>query len=432
MGAAQGKAGARYRRRILGALLLATGLAAGPFVQALPYLQQFSYFKKLKEAEAAVDAPAVFARLEAMDPQQRAAFVADKYGRFDTLRTMRSLSGDATGAAQASVWFDVASGSPARYAAQDGKALESAAAEDAIAAIVREAGKRQVVILNEAHHIPLHRVFAAKLARELRKIGYEYLAAEAFSNEIPLHPTAVERSMGFYVMEPMYAGFVRSAMRDGWSFIGYDHYAEAATQAERNRLREVGAARNLVEKIFSKDPKAKVFMYVGYGHAMKQQEASQDGWKSVATLLRDQLGIDPLSIEQTTMYGRGDVRVDHPQYRAAMTRLSPSKAIVLKGATGGYAVLAGRPGGYDMQVFHPDETMHGPHGRPLWMERQAGLRAHPVPTNLLPASGRRLIQAFHAGDGAGAIPADQVMVEAGKPAPALMLPEGQFRYGVEE
>jgi hypothetical protein len=221
-------------------MLLATGLAAGPLAQASTYLQQFSYFKKLKEAEAAVDAPAVFARLEAMDPQQRAAFVADKYGRFDTLRTMRSLSGDASGAAQASVWFDVASGSPARYAAQDGKALESAAAEDAIA------------------------------------------------------------------------------------------------------------------------------------------------------------------------------------------------AIVLKGATGGYAVLAGRPGGYDMQVFHPDETMHGPHGRPLWMERQAGLRAHPVPTNLLPASGRRLIQAFHAGDGAGAIPADQVMVEAGKPAPALMLPEGQFRYGVEE
>ena len=67
MGAAQGKAGARTRRRILGAMLLATGLAAGPLAQASPYLQQFSYFKKLKEAEAAVDAPAVFARLEAMD-----------------------------------------------------------------------------------------------------------------------------------------------------------------------------------------------------------------------------------------------------------------------------------------------------------------------------------------------------------------------------
>lgn len=66
------------------------------------------------------------------------------------------------------------------------------------------------------------------------------------------------------------------------------------------------------------------------------------------------------------------------------------------------------------------------------MERQAGLKPHPVPAGLLPASGRRLIQAFHAGDGEGAVPVDQVMVEAGTPAASLMLPEGQFRFGYEE
>lgn len=413
-------------------LLLAASIAACPLAQAASFLEQFSYFKALKEAEARIDAPGVFTRLEAMTPEQSAAFVENKAWGFDLLRNARSLSGDATGAAQASAWFDIASGTAARFAAHSGKPLESASAEDAIEAIVREARKRQIVILNEAHHVPVHRVFAAKLARELRKAGFTYLTAEAFSLDIQLHPKAVSRSMGYYVMEPMYAGFVRSALRDGWSFVGYDHHPGDVNPNDRERLREIGAAKNIVEKIFAKDPKAKVFMYVGYGHAMKMQETKPDAWKSVATLLRDTLGTEPLTIDQATMYGRGDPRVEHPQYRAAMQRFAPSMAIVLKAATGGYATVGLKPGSFDMQVFHPDETMHGPHGRPLWMERQAGLRPRPVPADLIPAGGRRLIQAFHAGDGAGAVPADQVMVEAGKPAPALILPEGQFRFGYEE
>lgn len=177
---------------------------------------------------------------------------------------------------------------------------------------------------------------------------------------------------------------------------------------------------------------ARVFMVVGYGPASKQTAPRADGWKSVATLLRERLGVDPLTIDQSIMHGRGDARVEHPQYRAAMTRFAPTGPVVLKAAAGGHVTIGVRPGGYELQVFHPDETMHGPHGRPLWMERQAGLRPQPVPASLLPASGRRLVQAFHAADGPGAVPADMVMVEAGKPAPSLMLPEGQFRFAYEE
>lgn len=408
-------------------LLLAASLAlCPPGKAASPYIEQFSYMKSLKEAEAKAGAPAVFAQLEAMDPARRAGFAADRRVLFERVRTMRAVSGDATGAAQASSWIDIGDGMPAAYASQSGEALAAATADDAIEAIVRAAGQRQIVILNEAHHVPQDRVFAARLARALRKIGFTYLAAEAFSNDIPLHPKAVSRYMGFYVMEPMYAGFVRSAMQDGWSFVGYDHIADSSIE------RETGAAQNLIKQIFARDPKARVFMYVGYGHAAKQTAPRKDGWKSVATLLREQLGTDPLTIDQAVMYGRGDARVDHPQYRAAMQRFAPVRPIVLKAATGGHVTIGVRPGSFDMQVFHPDETMHGPHGRPLWMERQAGLRAHPVPASLLPASGRRLIQAFHVADGEGAVPADMVMVEAGKPPPSLMLPEGQFRFAYEE
>lgn len=406
------------------ALLLAFSLASDAFAQAAP----FSYLDRLKNAEARAGAPAIFEKLETMPPEQHADFLDDTRGLIDLLRTMRSLSGDAAGTTQASVWFDIASDTPQKYAAH-APLPEQATMENAVQAIVREAGQRQIVILNEAHHMPVHRVFAGKLAGELRKIGFSYLAAEAFVLTIPLHPTAVTQDMGFYVREPMYAGFVRSAMRDGWSFIGYDTNPEAATQAERNRLREIGAARNIVEKIFANDPKAKVFIYVGYGHAAKSG-VRPDGWKSLATLLKETLGIDPLTIDQTTMYARGDARVDHPAYRVAMKRFAPLQPGVLK-AMDRYVVL-GAAGSFDMQVYHPDDVGLSQEGRPLWMSSQAGLKPHPVPQGLLPASGRRLIKAIHSGEGAAAVPADIVMVEGGKPAPALMLPRGDFIYDYEE
>lgn len=416
----------RFRRGIW-SLLLAGCLAACPLAGNASEPFRWSYLEKVREAEARVGGPGVFAQLEAMQPAQRAAILEEKRGAIDLLMNMRSLTGDAAGTAQAALWFEIANGYPAKYAAQSGKPLESATSEDALQAIVREARHRQIVILNEAHHEPLHRVFASRLAAELKKIGYDYLAAETFDKTIPSRPATVTTYMGFYSTEPMYAEFLRRAARDGWSFVGYDH-----VEADSEREREIGSARNIVEKVFARNPKAKLFMYVGYGHAGKQQAVSEGGWKSVATLLREQLGTEPLTIDQTTMYGRGDVRADHPQHRVAMQRFSPSKPIVLKAPSGGFATIGLRPGSFDLQVFHPDETMFTKEGRPLWMERQAGLKPRPVPASLLPASGRRLVQAFHAADGAGAVPADQVIVEAGKPAPSLMLPEGQFRFGYEE
>lgn len=413
-------------------LMLAGGLAVTQIAQAQSDLLKWPYFKHVKEAEARVGAPGIFAQLEAMPPDQRAALLEEKRGELNWLVNMRSVSGDAVGAAQAAVWFEIANGQPEKFAAHSGKPLESASAEDALRAIVREAKNHQIVILNEAHDATVNRVFAGKLAAELRKIGFEYFAAETFAKDIQPQARTVMKDMGTYTMEPMYGGFLRKAMRDGWTFVAYDNGAMDPDPKQRERLREIASANTIIEKVFAKNPKAKLFMYVGYGHASKEAVARENGWKSVATLLRERLGIEPLTIDQATMYGRGDVRTDHPQYRVAMQRFAPSQPIVLKAAAGGYAVIGGKPGAFDMQVFHPDETRLTQHGRPLWMQTQAGLKPQAVPASLLPTSGRRLVQAFHAGDGEGAVPADQVLVEAGKPAPAFMLPEGQFRFAYEE
>jgi hypothetical protein len=43
-----------------------------------------------------------------------------------------------------------------------------------------------------------------------------------------------------------------------------------------------------------------------------------------------------------------------------------------------------------------------------------------------------VIKAFRTSGRPDAIPADAVVVEAGKPPPKLMLPPGEFRYAFEE
>lgn len=393
--------------------------------------EPFSYFSRLKAAEDQVGAPEGFQSFETMKREEQIDWLESKRGLFDTLRTMRAISGDAFGAQQASLWFDIANGTAERYGVERITLKGDEKSGAALQAIVDEAKNRQVVILNEAHHIPLHRVFARQLASELRKIGFEYLAGEAFSPDIPLHPISVNQEMGFYVREPMYASFVRSAISEGWSFIGYDHLPEGTTsQAEHNRLREIGAANNLHEKIFSVKPKAKVFIYVGYAHAFKQTGVELGKWKSLATLLKERFGIDPLTIDQTTMIPRGDVRIEHPQYRIAINRFAPSVPIVLKNKNG--HLMGSGNGGYDLEVYHPDEGDKSKEGRPRWMKSQAGLRSFDVPKYLLPEHGRRLIKAFYMQDGPQAIPVDIVIVEAGKPTPSLMLPPGAFRFSYED
>ena len=52
---------------------------------------------------------------------------------------------------------------------------------EAVEAIAKAASGRRIVMLNEAHHIPRHRVLAKRLLEPLYQRGFRYLAVEALS-----------------------------------------------------------------------------------------------------------------------------------------------------------------------------------------------------------------------------------------------------------
>ncbi|WP_394781651.1 hypothetical protein [Undibacterium sp.] len=310
------------------------------------------------------------------------------------------------------------------------------AAEDAIAAIVREAKNRQIVILNEAHHVPMHRAFAMQLARELKKAGFEYLASETIreSSVPPLTGGYVHATDGFYSQEPVFAQFLRDALQSGWKLRVYEHFSTDNNLPISMRIaeRENGQAVNLVERIFSLDPKARVFIYVGYSHASKAPVHQADGTEMtwMAARLKQMTGIDPLTIDQTVMLAHSKPSAEYPVYRQAVSKFQSATPFVLKTSKDGYAVFGRQKDAFDMSVIYPPQDLID--GRQGWLTSIAERKPFNIPEEWLPAKGRRLIYAYHKGDGPGAVPADMVLVEAGKPALAMMLTAGEYEFAAED
>lgn len=310
---------------------------------------------------------------------------------------------------------------------------------DAVQEIAGRAASARIVILNEAHDSPRDRAFALEVARALRPLGYSLLAAEAIINHAePAERDAAlarfaadgfpRRRTGTYVMDPVFADFLRQSLALGYRPFAYESTdrGTAASPVDRIVIREQGQAENLAE-ILRRNPGSKLLVFVGYGHLMESLRTTPEGqleW--MAARLKRLTGIDPLTVDQTLF---DETRAaDRVWRRLLEPRLGRRPAIpFLDGAP----LLGGAYGsGVDLQVVHPPLRLV--RGRPDWM-RRIGRRPVDIPRRLLPTSGRRLVQAFVATEPEDAIPLDQIIVEAGRPAPPLMIPRGQaIRWAVQD
>lgn len=390
-----------------------------------------SYMDMLRKAEAA--APALPADVASEKPSEESRAMLKRASRqLQTLGTSRAFVGDTEGAIAAFDLMDLKPGGHRPIKADELKAIEDGTVEDAIQAIVAAARTKRVVLINEAHHVPMHRAFAHKLAIELRKIGYTYLAAETFNepDEGRLMQGYVNSAFGTFTQDPVYADFVNQAMADGWKIVSYEHttYGMTGTPKENMDARELGQASNLVERIFAKDKKAKVLIFVGYGHLYKS--ALPNGMEMMGTHLRRMTNLDMLHVDQTVFFAHPRRSAESPLYDALLSKPHANAPFVLRSKVGGHTVLHGMAKYVDMQVVFPRYTMR--HGRPEWLDTLAGRTPSDIAPAMLPISGRRLIQAYRTSAGPGAAPTDNVLVEAGKPVPKLMLPKGEFRFAFED
>lgn len=160
--------------------------------------------------------------------------------------------------------------------------------------ILEQAGKTQVLMLNENHYYPQHRLLVTELLPKLKAMGYNYLAMEALAtpNDSLLNvPGAFPTlSTGFYTREQNYGNLLREAISKGFKLVAYEN-------TDDKQDREVGQATNLYNRTLAIDPKAKILVLVGIDHLLEQPTANGKKW--MATVFKEKYKIDPVTISQT-------------------------------------------------------------------------------------------------------------------------------------
>lgn len=316
----------------------------------------------------------------------------------------------------------------------DAGALKNVSFADALPAIVGRAKATSIVILNESHSNPRDRAFGLAVARALRPLGYRILALETLNNTADDAQSAemmarlqrdryVRHQTGVYTQDPAYADFVRQALALGYRPVAY----EQASEYKGRDAREQAQADYLVRRAVPRTPSdGKLLIYVGYGHALEKPTAS--GLRPMATRLKTMTGIDPLTIDQATFAGDRPGSASDRAAQLLLSRLGARSTALMK--DGRPFVWGEDAGAVDLQVLHP--PVRHVDGRPDWLLGM-GRKPSPIPSRLLPKTGVRLVQAFLANEADDAVPIDQVLVTAGRPAPALMLPPGKsVRYATED
>ena len=153
----------------------------------------------------------------------------------------------------------------------------------------------RVVMLNENHWYPKHRLFAIALLKKLKKSGYTHLALEA------LYPNQDRKinergyptfNSGYYIREPNFGQLIRSAKKLGFVIIGYEN-------ENREINRELGQAQNL-KQILDENPNHKIFVYAGLDHILEKETKSG---KRMAAYFKELTEINPLTINQADMVG---------------------------------------------------------------------------------------------------------------------------------
>ncbi len=243
--------------------------------------------------------------------------------------------------------------------------------------ITNQAKQEQIIILNEAHHQPYHRVFTTSLLKDLYKEGYRYFGAETLSDwdntlndrKYPLKLT------GFYTAEPFYANLVREALRIGFTVFAYE---TTKHDDSTSYGREIEQAKN-IKKIIDKDPKAKIVIHCGFDHLV---ETSIPDWgKAMAGRLFEFTGINPFTIDQVRFTEHSSAEFENSYFKLLdldyYAILIDSVGNIFNGtpivdSAGNIPDFSARNMQYDARVYHPRTIWVN--GRPHWVfenDRQA-------------------------------------------------------------
>jgi hypothetical protein len=165
--------------------------------------------------------------------------------------------------------------------------------------IILAAESRQVVMINEDHNTPKHRILTYNLLEDFYRLGFRYLAVEAFENDSSyVNLGFPQKSAGYYVVEPNMGNLLKKAIQLGFKLVSYESKDSTRYKGESesylDNIREVNQANNLYN-VLKKDPQAKILVHAGHAHIWEKG----DDIIFMAEYFRILSGINPLTINQS-------------------------------------------------------------------------------------------------------------------------------------
>ncbi|WP_313912969.1 hypothetical protein [Tahibacter sp.] len=280
----------------------------------------------------------------------------------------------------------------------DGDAWRIEPAADTIA---RLAADQRAVFFNEAHNAAITRTLTVAMLPRLKELGFTHFAAETlYETDTNLAGRGYpNEDSGFYTQEPVYAEMVRTALRLGFTVVAYEAASEAVGDA-----REKEQARNLYNRVFKDDPKARVVVNAGYAHIV--ESGKYLGGASMAQHFRKIAHIDPLTVEQTMLIPHTETSQDHPYYRALLAKSPPKTAVAFVAKDGKPWSL--REGQYDLSVALPPYTHDN--GRQSWLSLGGTRQPYTIDGEICRSVMPCMIEARYIGEGDDAIPADRIVI----------------------
>ena len=291
--------------------------------------------------------------------------------------------------------------------------------ENAVDHILNAAEKYNIIIINEAHQVPLHRVFTTSLLEGLYNRGYRYLGLETLASVNDVDPQLHDRKYpllktGYYSKEPQFGRLITKALEIG--FILFDYEAEAGLNGKD---REISQANNIFDFMQSNGG-GKYLIHCGFAHAY---EGLYSPWgKAMAQRLKDTTGIDPFTINQVKYTEKSRRSFEDPLYQ----RLDLAFSTIFVDTLGlSYNGNVSQSYGCDAYVFHPRTTWIN--NRPGWMFTEGSI---PLTVNISDVTKSRpcLVMCYPStGFIPSAVPFDIIEIGEGEDLGTVILEKGNFQ-----
>jgi hypothetical protein len=284
--------------------------------------------------------------------------------------------------------------------------------------IISNAPHYRVIMLNESHAKPVHRAFTYSLLEDLYKLGYRYLAMEAFNNFSNKCLDSLNVFTGYYTYEPVAGEMVRKALQLGYQLIAYeDTLASIHTSSQRDSVQ----ARHLAS-VLKKDPSAKILVHAGSTHIA---EIKNGGHIPMAYWLKKMSGADPFTVNQVSMTEGSEFEYGRVFYQFFNARFSITSPSVIFQGKRPFNPLEEK--GYDMTVMHPATIYRN--NRPTWLS----LEGERKPTLIQPTEKMLFfVQAYYDSEYQAdylsyLVPADQTYITNHEGYYPLFLRKGKYK-----